>query len=245
MHPALLATSHRPWPLPSRAWTWRQAWLNLGFIHYPVAAAALAAHLPPGLRLQTYDGVAWVGLVPFRMSGIARRHLPVFPWFSTFPELNVRTYVEAGGKPGVWFFSLDAASRPIVLGGRGLYDIPYFMADMTERIHDGWHHLRSARRDGRARFSGRYRPIGDVHFAQPGGFEHWATERYCLYAHSARRGLRRMEVHHAPWPLQRAEVQLEESTLLEAAGLRATGGPVAHFSSGVDVVSYGAEWIGP
>jgi len=245
MHPALLETSHRPWPLPDRAWSWRQAWLNLGFIHYPVAAEVLAARLPRGLRLQTYDGVAWIGLVPFRLSAIARRHLPVFPWFSTFAELNVRTYVEAGGKPGVWFFSLDAASWPVVAGGRGLYDLPYFTADMTESMQDGWHHLRSRRGDGRAQFSGRYRPVGDVFQARPGSFEHWATERYCLYAHSPRRGLRRMEVHHRAWPLQRAEIELEESNLLEAAGLRAGGAPVAHFSAGVEVVSYDAEVVAP
>lgn len=238
MHPSLQETKHRPWPLPNGEWKWRQAWLNLAFIHFPVSSDALRMMLPSELRLQQYDGVAWVGLVPLRMSGVMRRPFPDLPPFSAFPELNLRTYVEADGKPGVWFFSLDAACWPIVFGGRTFYDLPYYSATMEDVVVGEWHNFRSVRKEGRARFRARYRPMGETYHALPGTFDHWATERYCLYSHSARKGLRRVEVHHAPWPLQRAEVHLEESTVLESAGIKAVGDPVCHFSSGVDVVSY-------
>lgn len=246
MHPALRHLAHRPWPLPAHAWRWRQSWLDLAFVHHRVDAATLRARLPSGLRLEEFDGSAWIGLVPFRMAGVMRRPLPDLPGFSTFPELNVRTYVEHGGKPGVWFFSLDATSWPVMLGGRTLYGLPYFRARMRQEAQDGWHRFGSVRRDGTAEFRARYRGVGDVFHATPGTFEHWVAERYCLYSHSPARGLERVEVHHAPWPLQRAEVEIERSQLLSAAGITPLAGdPVCHFSTGVHTVSFGSERICP
>jgi len=238
MHPALRSTDHRPWPLPSQPWIWQQSWLDLAFIHFPVAAEKLAPLLPAGIHLDHFGGTAWIGLVPFRMAAVRRRTLPHVSLFGTFPELNVRTYVNVGGKPGVWFFSLDAASWPIVIGGR-IYNLPYYRARMRMIRRDGWIDYTSSRFRSDTFFRGRYRPTGDVFFAQTGTFEHWATERYCLYAHSARRGLARMEVHHAPWPLQRANAEIDKCNLLEAAGISAPlAPPVCHFSAGVSVVSF-------
>ena len=244
MHPALRSIAHRPWPLPAGAWRWRQSWLDLAFIHYRADPQSIRALLPSGLRLQEFDGSAWIGLVPFRMAGVMRRPFPDIPLFSTFPELNLRTYVECDGKPGVWFFSLDAASWPVVFGGRRIYGLPYFSARMRQRFNAGWHSFSSIRRGGDARFDARYRALGDVFFPEAGTFEHWATERYCLYSFSHRRGIERVEVHHAPWPLQRAEVEIHECSLLAAAGIKPLEGePVCHFSSGVHVVSYAKEWV--
>lgn len=246
MHPALQHLGHRPWPLPNRSWIWRQSWLDLAFIHYRVRPAELEARLPPGLRLERFDGSAWVGLVPFRMSGVMRRPLPDVPGFGTFPELNVRTYVDFEGRPGVWFFSLDAASLPIVLGGRLWYRLPYFAAVMHQRWDGGWCHFSSRRRRTNLRFRATYRPAGSVFTAAKGSFEHWATERYCLYAPARKPGLGivRVEVHHAPWPLQPAQVEIEESTLLEAAGIHpGDDPPLSHFSSGVEVVSFPGETL--
>jgi uncharacterized protein len=122
MHESLRYLDHRPWPLPTTPWAWRQSWLDLAFIHYRVATSALRTIVPAGLTVQEFDGSAWVGLVPFRMAGVMRRGLPDIPGFSMFPKLNLRTYVERDGKPGVWFFSLDAASWPIVLGVASFMD---------------------------------------------------------------------------------------------------------------------------
>lgn len=245
MHPALQHVAHRPWPLPARAWRWRQSWLDLAFIHHRVDAAALRTRLPAGLRLQEFDGSAWIGLVPFRMAGVMRRPLPDLPAFSSFPEVNVRTYVECDGKPGVWFFSLDACSWPVVLGGRAVYGLPYFYASMRQESRDGWHAFASVRRRGSAELRARYRAVGEIFQARLGTFEHWATERYCLYSHSHRRGLERVEVHHVPWPLQRAEVEIETCDLLIAGGITPLDrNPVFHFSSGVHVVSFAKETVG-
>ncbi|MES2708171.1 MAG: DUF2071 domain-containing protein [Verrucomicrobiota bacterium] len=248
MHPSLLQTDHRPWPLPESPWKWRQSWVDLAFLHYRVRAEELQTRLPAGLRLQEFDGSAWLGVVPFRMSGVSRRPVPDIPFLHTFPELNLRTYVEHDGKPGVWFFSLDTSSWPFVFGGKYVYGLPYFHARMRHRWRDGgWCHFSSVRRGGRAPFAARYRPAGDVFHAEPGTFEHWATERYCLYSHSPKRGMERVEVHHPPWPLQKAEVILETSGIPDAAGISLPEGerPVCHFSKGVSVVSYGVERILP
>lgn len=239
MHLSLRHLDHRPWPLPTSSWAWRQSWLDLAFIHYRVAAASLRAVVPAELTVQEFDDSAWVGLVPFRMTGVMRRGLPDIPGFSTFPEVNLRTYVERDGKPGVWFFSLDAASLPIVIGGRRLYGLPYFHAKMTLRQgEDGWHHFVSRRRGPDVRFNATYRPIGQTFFANSGSFEHWATERYCLYAERNER-LIWIEVHHAPWPLQPAEVEVRSNGILKAAGIEPLDkGPICHVSTGVHVVSY-------
>ena len=244
MHPSLRETAHRPWPLPSRPWSWRQSWVDLAFIHYRVAADQIQRVLPAGVRVQTFNGSAWVGVVPFRMSGVMRRPFPDLPGFSSFPELNLRTYVETGGKPGVWFFSLDAASWPVVKGGRYVYGLPYHHATMRHQPGPRGIDFASERRGGAPRFRARYRPLHTPFYAEPGTFEHWATERYCLYARSQRGALNRVEVHHAPWPLQHAEVELEENGLLEAAGIAVMPeAPLCHYSLGVHVVSYGPEMV--
>jgi hypothetical protein len=146
MHRLLRETAHRPWPLPRREWIWRQSWLDLAFIHYRVDSGQLRPRLPKGLSLQEFDGSAWIALVPFRMEGVMRRPFPDFPPLSSFRELNVRTYVEAGGMPGVWFLSLDADSWPAVLGGRGLYGVPYFHARITQEARNGWFEYSCVRR---------------------------------------------------------------------------------------------------
>jgi len=244
MHPALSQIEHRPWPLPRRAWKWGQSWVELAFVHYRVDATELRSLLPIGLELEEYCGSAWVGVVPFRMGNVRRRFCPTLPFLSTFPELNLRTYVRAGGKSGVWFFSLDAANRAIVFGGRRFYNIPYHLATMSLDERNGWHYFQSRRRSDNTSFKARYRLRGEEFRASKGSFEHWATERYCLYSVSPAQKLTRVEVHHKPWPLQNAEVEIEHNGLFRAAHVKpAEGEPICHFSRGVDVTSFGSEVI--
>lgn len=199
--------------------------------------------MPEGLEIQTFEGTAWVGVVPFRMAGVMRRPLPDLPWISGFPELNVRTYVERDGKPGVWFSSLDAANPVAVWAARRFFHLPYFLADMSLVEQAGAIHYRS-RRPG-AEFRARYRPTSDVYRAAPGSLEHWLTERYCLYALAPDGSLWRNEVHHAPWPLQAAEVELEANSLLRVHGLPVEGAPrLTHFARQLDVVVWSAERTG-
>ena len=117
--------NHRPWPVPQKPWVMRQVWHDLVFAHWPVSVDQLRPLIPPGLQIDTYDGQAWIGVVPFRMSGIRPRLLPAVPWLSAFPELNVRTYVVADDKPGVWFFSLEAANLVAVTIARWWYCLLY------------------------------------------------------------------------------------------------------------------------
>lgn len=245
MHPALELIDHRPWPMPASGWRWRQSWLELAFIHYRAEARELQSKLPEGVRLQEFDGSGWVGVVPFRMAGVRPRGVPEWLGLGTFPELNVRTYVEVDGKPGVWFFSLEAQSRLLVGAGRRLYGLPYHYADMALGYDGGWTTLESRRRDGGVAFRGRYRPKGDAYRAAAGSFDHWATERYCLYSRGPNGATIRVEVHHVPWPLQRAEVQIVRSDLLRAAGVTVRDEPpVCHFSKGVEALSFDAERAG-
>lgn len=199
----------------------------------------LARLLPRSVSLDTRDGVAWLGITPFRVTGLRLRGTLPMPRLSEFLELNVRTYVTVGDKPGIYFFSLDAESRFAVQAARRLYRLPYYLALMSARSAGGWIEYSSARREGLGRpfvFEGRYRPRGEVFEPEPGSLEHFLTERYCLYAVDARGNLRRAEIHHAPWALQRAEAELEASTMVPAGATLPDGEPLLHFSACQDVV---------
>ena len=164
-------TAHRPWPLPSSPWLMTQSWHNLLFAHWPVDAETLRTKIPPGLPLDLFDGQAWIGIVPFRMTNVAPRFIPALPLLSEFAELNVRTYVTLGGKPGVYFFSLDAANLPAIWAARRFYHLPYFHASMSTHAHGDWIHYESVRRNQRTEFRGRYRPRGPVVLRNPHSLE--------------------------------------------------------------------------
>ncbi len=217
-----------------------QRWHQLLFAHWPVPSAPLRARLPAGLELDTFEGEAWLGLVPFRMSAVRLRGTPALPGLSAFPELNLRTYVRRGEHRGVWFFSLDAASSLAVRVARAWFHLPYFHArmDCGEDV-DGvrYHSVRTHRAAPAAELLARYAPLAPVEFARPGTLEHFLTERYCLFAASPRGALLRGDIHHRPWPLQRAEAEFERDTLAQASGLaRPDGSPRLHFARELDVV---------
>lgn len=219
----------------------RQSWHDLLFAHWPVPAAALRRLVPAGLNIDEFQGTSWVGVVPFRMTGVAARGLPDLPGLSAFAELNVRLYVERDGKPGVWFLSLDAASAAAVWTARRFFHLPYHHARMRvtgqQRI-DYW----SERRAPPVRFAANYGPTGPaMPAARPGTLEHFLTERYCLYAQAPGGGLRRLEIHHLPWPLQPASAEITRNELLAPHGLEIAGAPLLHFARRLDVVMWLAE----
>lgn len=239
VHPALERTDHRPWALPSGPWRWRQSWCDLLFAHWPVPASALRALVPPGVSIQEFDGTSWVGVVPFRMEGVMLRPLPDLPWVSAFPELNLRLYVEVGGRPGVWFLSLDAANPMAVWAARRFFHLPYFHARMDVRREGGRIRYRSERRGGGtpAVFRGSYGPTGGPFSAAPGTIEHFLTERYCLYTQRPDGTLVRGDIHHRPWPLHAAVAEIEENSIAAAYGIDLAGPPaLLHFSERLDVV---------
>lgn len=203
-------TSHRPWPIPEEPWTSAQTWVDLAFLHWPVEETALRKHLPDAVELETFDGSAWLGVVPFLMTSVRLRGLPPFPVVSSFPELNVRTYVRRDDRPGVWFFSLDASSRLFVEAAKWQYKLPYHRAEMTHRRAGDFVHYESARPGGA--FSGNYRGTGALFHAEPGTLEHFLTERYCLYTADGARTYR-AEVHHLPWSVQPGEATVDLNTM--------------------------------
>lgn len=242
-HPAFRRTDHRPWPLPDGRWTWRQSWRDLLFAHWPIPAAQLRPLVPAGLAIQEYEGTSWVGVVPFRMVGVMRRPLPDLPGISNFPEINVRLYVEAEGKPGVWFLSLDATNRAAVAAARRWFHLPYYRASIDVNLEGEAVHYRSVRAErrrgsGEGVFAADYEPVSEVYAAAVGTLEHFLTERYCLYAEAPDGKLWRTEVHHWPGPLQRAEARLHANTMLRPHGIAVdeTNPALVHFARRIDVV---------
>jgi uncharacterized protein YqjF (DUF2071 family) len=217
-----------------------QTWLDLLFAHWPVEPELLRKAVPAELPIDTFDGAAWIGVTPFVVSALRLRGTLPPPLFSSFCEINVRTYVDLGGKPGIYFLSLDAASRPAVLAARRGYRLPYFRADIDVASRPGDEVRYRARRvsaDGpAAAFKAEYRPVGPPDPAEPGTLPHWLVERYCLYTLDDEQRVLRADIHHPPWPLRAAEVELEQNTMAEPFGIRLEGDPVVHFSARQDVV---------
>jgi uncharacterized protein YqjF (DUF2071 family) len=209
-----------------------QSWIRLLFAHWRVDEGALRALVPAALELERFDGDAWLGITPFEVRGVRLRGTPPPPLVSRFPELNVRTYASFGGKPGIYFFSLDAGSGLAVVAARTLYRLPYFWARMRIAGEGAGVRYRSERIRSPAAFSGRYQPEGPVFHAEPGSLEHWLTERYCLY--TVDRGhVRRAEIHHPPWPLQPASAEIAADTM---SPVPLAGSPHLLFAPRQDVV---------
>lgn len=193
------------------------------------------------LELDTFEGQAWIGVVPFTMDGIRIRGLPLIPFASAFAEINVRTYVKVGNKTGVFFFSLDAAHRPAVVAARTFFHLPYYYATIdSDKTDDQTIRYSSERKDERgntARFAAEYRPVSEVFHAERGTFDYWLSERYCLYTMDRRGDLLRGDIHHEPWPLQRAEAEISMNTMIEAAGpAQPAGAPVLHYAERLQVL---------
>lgn len=206
----------------ARPWVMRMRWADLLFAHWSMDPAELRPLVPLQLDLDTLDGRAWLGIVPFRMEDVAPRGLPAVPRLSVFPELNVRTYVTHRGLPGVWFLSLDAASPLTVIGARRWFHLPYVHASMAaDRVGDEVEY-RSQRRDRSvpgAEFRARYGPAGPVELAAPGSLDTFLTARDRLFALDGDGRVLRSEIRHAPWPLQPATATLDAASLAAAHGL--------------------------
>jgi uncharacterized protein YqjF (DUF2071 family) len=233
---------HRPWPLPRRGWIMGQTWEDLLFAHWRVAADEVREHVPHGLEVDEHDGSAWLGITPFRLTALRGRGTIPLPYVSSFLELNVRTYVSADEKPGIWFFSLDASSRLAVEVARRTYRLPYFHARMSATRRGEWIDYECARIEEAGRvFSGSYRATGSVSHAEPGSLEWFLAERYCLYTTDERGTLARADIHHELWPLQTAEAEID---LASISPLELRGEPLLHFSRRQDVVIWPLERVG-
>jgi uncharacterized protein len=229
----LSKTDHRPWPVPSGPWIMKQVWGDLLFAHWPLPAATLRPLVPAPLQLDSFGEQAWITIAPFHMS-IRARGLPALPGMRRIPELNCRTYVTFGGKPGVFFFSLDAGSPTVVWGARNFYHFPYFYAQM--HVERSGETIAYSSRRGTAVWRATYRPVSDAQLALPGTIDYWLTERYCLY--TVRRGrVHRGDIHHFPWPLHTAQADIQENRIAAAAGIPLEGSPaIVSFTREIQVL---------
>jgi len=214
-----------------------QRWRDLLFVHWPVPEALVRPLIPDRLSLDTHDGVLYVGIVPFAMFDVRPSWLPGFMDFD-FLETNLRTYVHLDGDaPGVWFFSLEAASWLAVQAAKTGFGLPYHHAAMTMLKENDETVYETIRRSGsNPRFFARYTTGEYLGPSAPGTLQHFLLERYHLYAMQDG-ALKRGTVHHTPYPAHRATVLEVHDELMAAAGLPQPQGlpPVAHFSPGVDV----------
>jgi uncharacterized protein len=239
-------SDHRPWPLPGRSWVMGQSWLDLLFAHWSVPPDVLRPVVPPQLPLDTFDGQAWIGVTPFEVRNVRLRPTLPIPLISSFPEINVRTYVTFGGRPGIYFFSLDAGSSLAVAAARHFYRLPYFRARMSigrERGEVRYASDRSGpeRSAPAAAFRGSYAAVGPRLQAQPSTLEHWLVERYCLYTLDERQRVHRAEIHHPPWRLQAADAEIALNSMGEQIGVPLTGQPLLHYAKRQDVVFWSLE----
>ncbi|GAB3854458.1 DUF2071 domain-containing protein [Hymenobacter terrigena] len=232
-----LALRERPEGLPLL----RQQWSELLFLHWPVPAELLQPHLPPRLKIDLHDGMAWLAVVPFQMSKVRTRLTPEMPGTNAFLELNVRTYVHLDGVPGVWFFSLDATNALAVWVARTFFRLPYLRADMRlEKPSADLRQFTATRTHGGAppaSFRATWKIGAPLPPSEPGSLAFFLTERYALYtSNKAQTKLYRGRVAHAPWPLSTAQVLHLESNLIEGHGLPTPAGkPVVHAGGPVSV----------
>jgi uncharacterized protein YqjF (DUF2071 family) len=245
MRDILSTTSHRPWPLPTAHWSMTQRWNDLLFAHWPVPAAQIASLIPDGLAVDTFDGSAWVGIVPFWMDQIRFAGLPAIPGISRFPELNLRTYVREThtNLAGVYFFSLDAGNPLAVAYARMFYRLPYYWAKMRIDHCDNREFCYTSERrfsKNAARFRARYRSLGQA--SDKHGLEQFLTERYALYASHPSGALFKGNIHHLPWPLERAEAEFEINELPQAHGIVLPDTkPLLHYSRELVVYVWSLE----
>jgi uncharacterized protein YqjF (DUF2071 family) len=216
----------------------RQWWGKLLFMHWPVSPGLLRPLIPQHLSIDTYEGQAWVGVVPFKMWGVRPYFTPPVPGLSSFLELNVRTYVHYEGVPGVWFHSMDIDSAVAKWGARQFFFLPYYVAEMSlgEQGQKIIYNSRRTSADAPAAGFDATWTFGErLPVTEPGSLDFFLTERYCLYS-VFKEQLYRARVHHNPWPLRRAEVSAYNSTMLDALGLpEPTGEPLLHYAEELKV----------
>lgn len=235
----LRQTAHRPWPMPGGPWIMGQTWERLLFAHWRVDGARLRRFVPPQIPIDTFDGSAWLAVTPFVVGGMRPRFLPPIPGTTRFPEINVRTYATIEDRPGIYFFSLDVPNVVAIAVARRAYRLPYFRSRIDVDVDGVRVGYRSRRVDPAGIQVGcdlEFEPKGSAALAIAGSFEHWATERYCLYTLDDSWRVLRGEIHHPPWRLQPARATVGSNTMGLQLGIDLQEPAVVHYAECQDVV---------
>lgn len=217
----------------------KQNWNRVLFAHWPIDPEIIRPHIPGSLILDTYDGQAWIGFIFFQVSDMRMRYLPTVPFTAKYYELNVRTYVTCEDKPGVYFLSLDAANYLAVNAAKAFFHLPYHYSRISVKKEDGRIDCdcRGAGSEKEFRFKGWYRPKSEVFQAEPGSLAYWLTERYCLYT-EYNRSLYRGDMLHEPWPLQQAEGEITENTMVDFETFPPSEKPLLHYADRQEALAW-------
>ncbi|HEY1254924.1 MAG TPA: DUF2071 domain-containing protein [Terracidiphilus sp.] len=250
----LVRTSQKPRPLPSGHWRMKQRWNDLLFAHWPVQASSLASLVPEGLLVDSFNGSAWLGIMPFWMDRIKVRGIPTIPGVRCFPDLSLCTYVheERSGTPGVFCLSLDASNLLAVGVGRSFYHLPYHWAQMhmDQRSEREFSFFSRRRLSGQpVIFKARYRGLGPSRRLMEcgaGSLEYFLMERYCLFSRNPDGLPIRANLHHVSSQLEEAEADIEQNNLAEVLGIHLPEqAPVLHYSRRLAVYVWPAELVRP
>ncbi len=215
-------------------------WRHLLFQSWPIAPELMNAHLPDELEADTFDGSAWLSVVPYTNVSVRPKGLPAGMGIR-LPELNLRTYVERDGVSSVYFFSLDAQGLASVIGARLFQHLPYYYARTSLAWANGRIQFRSRRLhpgERPAHYDASYWPAGKPFAAPEDPFAEFLVERYRFYTQTPDGSIRYTDVGHEPWTLYPADADIETNTLLSANGFAVPDTePVYYYSPGLDVVA--------
>lgn len=230
---AFTETHQRPFPLPSFPWIATQRWDYMLFAHWPVPAHFLAEYIPPAFEVDLFQNKAWLSFVPFFARNTRLRGFPRFPFYHSYLELNLRTYVTYKGVPGIYLLSLDANKWPVVSGAKIASFLPYYHAKINLRIQEKKIHFNAKRSDpGKPAktFEAVYQPFSPIFMPEKGSVDWWLLERYCFWlqkGHSIYRG----DIHHSRWRAARAECSIKNNTMASFLPCDVfSGQPLFHFS---------------
>ena len=229
-------SDHLPFPMPKRRWSLRQNWINLTFLHWLVDPELLSPYIPKDLELDTFEGKAYVGTIPFIMEKVRPYFLPYLPFITTFPEFNVRTYVTKNGKPGVLFLTLDAQSRVTCFYAPRKYGLPYRYAKCRLKIDENRYSWASKRSSDSVELEGEAIATGEKRIAEKGTLEEFLFERYSLYTEH-KGNLKMAYTLHEPWVFQDGEAKIVKNSLTECydLGIDIMNPEFVHLSEGVYV----------
>lgn len=218
---------HRPYELPASPWLMTQVWRDLLFMHFPVSADIVKSYIPGDLELDTFENKAWISIIPFRITNMRARGLPLIPYLNAYLELNVRTYVTYKGIPGIYFFSLDADHLLAVAGARALAGLPYKRAAMSFHKNEKDMEVVSQRIGSTETLKVSYRSGSILFEPLPGSIDHWLLERYCLYTYWGG-SLLRGDIHHDKWKVTAAEASIHTNTM---TSFSLSQPPLLHYSN--------------
>jgi uncharacterized protein YqjF (DUF2071 family) len=247
----LYSVEHRPWLPPDSQWLISQSWNDLLFAHFAIDPATLRQLVPDALTLDLYDGVAWLTVSPCCTSHLRPSGIPPLPAFSFFPQVSLRTYVTLQGKPGVYYFSVDAANLSVVWFARAFFRMPYWHSAIqisgatihAQHSEEGSIRFHSSRINSPAVIDLAYAPEGNPERARRWSLDEFLTERYCVYSWN-RRVYYRTEVHHQPWLLQRSSVEICTNSLADSLALALPPKPdLCHFSRSLKMLAWAPETI--